>query len=423
MWNNSKRKWTLNYANPGRKLGLILSFALAFLASCSPSDAGQVNQVVASPPQRPTVTLAGIPCTVIHTPVTSEPAFGSQFEGHGHITGPEKAPVTIVAFLDYQCPACALLAANLKQVRLIHPNDVRLIYLHAPKSDQDKDTLAIQSVEAADLQGKFWEMNDMLFEKLAEWSNLPPADFVSWVTNQASSLGIDRSRFRTDFDGTIVADRLHQAVQFASSVQSINPPVLFLNSNTPYTGLADFASLDTVIRLDSLTQSQFSTCPNENVNPVKQYIATLHTPKGDLSIQLFPEKAPIAVSNFIFLAQKGWYNSNTFYRVLPGKVVMTGDPSGTGYGNPGYLFETEIPAGLGFDKPGMVAMDNNGPNTNGSRFFITLAPEPNLDGQYTIFGQILSGLEYLSSMTPRDPQPGIYLSPGDTLTSVLIEER
>lgn len=423
MWNNSSKKWTLYRINPGSKLGLILSFALALIASCSPSPAGQVNQVVASPAQRPTVTLAGIPCTVIHTPIASEAAFGSQFEGHGHITGPAGAPVTIIAFSDYQCPACALLAANLKQIRLLHQNDVRLIYLHAPQSDRDKDTLAIQVVEAADLQGKFWEMNDMLFEKLAEWSNLSPADFLPWVTNQASSLGIDPSRLRTDFDGSIVADRLQQAVQFASTVQSINPPILFINGNTPYTGLADFASLDTVIRLDALAQSQFSSCPNENVNPLKQYIATLHTPKGDLRIQLFPDKAPIAVSNFIFLAHKGWYNGNTFYRVLPGQMVMTGDPSGTGYGNPGYLFETEIPVSLAFDKPGIVAMDNNGPNTNGSRFFITLSPAPNLDGQYTIFGQVLSGLEFLSSMTPRDPQPGIYLSPGDTLTSVLIEER
>jgi cyclophilin family peptidyl-prolyl cis-trans isomerase len=92
-------------------------------------------------------------------------------------------------------------------------------------------------------------------------------------------------------------------------------------------------------------------------------------------------------------------------------------------GNPGYLFETEIAAGLSFNKPGMLAMDNDGPGTNGSRFFITLESNPQLDGQYTIFGQVLSGLDILSALTPRNPQPGIYLPPGDELISVRIDER
>ena len=84
---------------------------------------------------------------------------------------------------------------------------------------------------------------------------------------------------------------------------------------------------------------------------------------------------------------------------------MTGDPSETGMGNAGYLFQTEIPASLHFDQPGMVAMDNSGPNTNSSRFLITLAPAAQLYGQYTIFGKVLSGMEVLSALTPRNPQP------------------
>ena len=102
---------------------------------------------------------------------------------------------------------------------------------------------------------------------------------------------------------------------------------------------------------------------------------------------------------------------------------MTGDPSGTGLGNPGYLFETEISTGLRFDQPGMLAMDNDGPDTNGSRFFITLDSNAQWNGQYTIFGQVLSGLDVLSALTPRDPHPGIVLPPGDELISISIEER
>jgi cyclophilin family peptidyl-prolyl cis-trans isomerase len=138
-------------------------------------------------------------------------------------------------------------------------------------------------------------------------------------------------------------------------------------------------------------------------------------------LQLYPEKAPQAVNNFVFLTRSGWYDAITFYRVLPGERAVTGDPSETGLGNPGYLFETEIVPGLSFSQAGMLAMDNDGPSTNGSRFFITLGPAPQLDGQYTIFGQVLSGLEILTELTARNPQPGIVLPPGDELMSVTVQ--
>jgi cyclophilin family peptidyl-prolyl cis-trans isomerase/protein-disulfide isomerase len=360
---------------------------------------------------------------LLHVPVTPEAALDAGFESHGHITGAADAPVTIIAFSDYQCLQCALLAASLRQIRLTHPNDVRIIYLHAPQTDRDKDNLAIQAVEAADLQGKYWEMHDLLFEKQAEWFALASADFEAWAKAQAAGLGVDAARFRYDFEGPVVADRLQQAIQFTAGVQPFAPPLLFVNSASPYTALADFASLDMVVRMDALAARQFSTCPSESIDPLKQYIVTLHTTKGDVVLQLYPEKAPQAVNNFVFLARSGWYDDISFYWVLPNNRVMTGDPSETGLGNPGYLFETEIAAGLRFDQPGMVALDNDGPDTNGSRFFITLAPAPQLDGQYTIFGQVLSGLDILSTLTARDPHPGTYLPPGDELISVAIEER
>jgi peptidylprolyl isomerase len=278
-------------------------------------------------------------------------------------------------------------------------------------------------VEAADLQGKFWEMHGLLFEKQAEWIEMKPADFEAWTTTQAAGLGMEPTRFRSDFEGTVVADRLQQALQFNSGDQSFAPPLLFVNSTSPYTALADFASLDTVVRMNALAARQFSACPPESIDPLKQYIVTLHTSKGDVVLQLYPEKAPQAVNSFVFLAQSGWYNGITFYRVLTDNLIMTGDPSETGLGNPGYLFESEFAAGLRFDQPGMVAMDNDGPDTNGSRFFITLAPTPQLEGLYTIFGQVLSGLDILSALTARNPQPGIVLPPGDELINITIQER
>jgi cyclophilin family peptidyl-prolyl cis-trans isomerase/predicted DsbA family dithiol-disulfide isomerase len=345
------------------------------------------------------------------------------FEGHGHISGPKEASVTIITFSDYQCTECAILAASLKQIRIIHSKDVRLIYLHAPQTNNDKDNKAIQAVEAADLQGKFWEMHDLLFAQQKEWYSLPPSDFEAWAVGQAVSLGMDKDRFRSDYGGSLVADRLQQAVQFASSVISFTPPVLFVNSTSPYSGLVDLASLDAIVRMDELTSRQFSNCPSINVDPLKQYIATLQMEKGNVILQLFPEESPLAVSNFIFLVKSGWFDNIPFYRVIPGQIAMSGDPSGTGFGNPGYLFDSEISASLNFDQPGMVAMDNNGPDTNGSRFFINLAPQNQMNGQYTIIGKVISGINVLSSLNARNPQPGIYLPPGDVITGITIEER
>ncbi|MFA5874116.1 MAG: peptidylprolyl isomerase [Anaerolineales bacterium] len=406
-----------------RKLIMILLASVFILVSCSPAPAAANPVSLATPSPGPTATPASMPCTLLHFPVTPEAALGAEFESRGHVSGAADAPVTIIAFSDYQCLQCAFLAASLRQIRLTHPNDVRVIYLHAPQSDRDKDNLAIQAVEAADLQGKFWEMHDLLFEKQAEWSALTPADFEAWATAQAAGLAMDAARFRSDFESPVVADRLQQANQFTAGVQPFAPPLLFVNSASPYIALADFASLDTVVRMDALTARQFSACPPESIDPLKQYIVTLHTAKGDVVLQLYPEKAPLAVNNFVFLARSGWYDGITFYRVLPDNRVMTGDPSETGLGNPGYLFETEIVTGLRFDQPGMLALDNDGPDTNGSRFFITLGSNAQWNGQYTIFGQVLSGLDILSALTTRDPQPGIYLPPGDELISVTIEER
>jgi cyclophilin family peptidyl-prolyl cis-trans isomerase len=169
-------------------------------------------------------------------------------------------------------------------------------------------------------------------------------------------------------------------------------------------------------------QKQFTQCPSFNVNPQKQYIATLHTEKGDIVIQLFPDKAPLAVNSFVFLARQGWFDSVMFHRVIPGFMAQTGDPSGTGKGNPGYFFNNEI-SDLKFDKPGMVGMANNGPDTNGSQFFITYASAAHLDGGYTIFGQVISGLDVAEQLTPRDPDQGTALQAGDKILSVDIEEK
>lgn len=393
------------------------------LASCTsapllPSPSPQVTPI----PQA-SLTPAFIPCTQLYYPVTPEAALEAEFEDRAHIFGSKDAPVTIILFSDYNCLQCAFLAASLRQVRLAHPDDVRIVALHAPQADRPLDDSAILAAEAADLQGKFWEMNDLLFEKQAEWTGLTAVSFLAWSVARAGELGLDIAQFEADLSGLEVQDRLQRAVQFSTGAQPFTPPLLYVNSASPYTGLADFGSLDSVIRLDALVSRQFSTCPPHSVDANHQVLVTLETSKGLVTLQLYPDKAPLAVNNFVFLARSGWYDDITFYEVQPGMLVASGDPSETGLGNPGYLFGSEIATGLQFDQPGMLAMDNDGPGTNGSRFFITLAAMPELNGQYTIFGQVIRGLEVLSGLAPRLPQPGVALPPGDALLRVSVEER
>ncbi|MCK4976172.1 MAG: peptidylprolyl isomerase, partial [Anaerolineales bacterium] len=107
------------------------------------------------------------------------------------------------------------------------------------------------------------------------------------------------------------------------------------------------------------------------IDPEKQYIATLHTDKGDIQLELFAEKVPLTVNNFVFLAKQNFYDGTIFHRVIADFMAQGGDPTGTGRGGPGYRFSDEFDPSLKHEKPGVLSMANAGPNTNGSQFFIT----------------------------------------------------
>ncbi|UCM91839.1 peptidylprolyl isomerase [Streptomyces marincola] len=135
------------------------------------------------------------------------------------------------------------------------------------------------------------------------------------------------------------------------------------------------------------------------MDPIEATSATIHTNQGDIAVTLFPEAAPLTVTNFAGLAdgslpwgaQEGdepLYDGTIFHRVIDGFMIQGGDPEGTGRGGPGYQFEDEFNEDLTFDEPYLLAMANSGPGTNGSQFFITVAPTPHLTGMHTIFGEV-----------------------------------
>ncbi|MFN2285440.1 MAG: peptidylprolyl isomerase [Anaerolineae bacterium] len=165
----------------------------------------------------------------------------------------------------------------------------------------------------------------------------------------------------------------------------------------------------------------YSAAPSMTIDPTKQYIATIETEKGNIVVELYADKAPLTVNNFVFLARQGFYDNTTFHRVIEDFMAQAGDPSGTGMGGPGYQFADEFDADLTFDGPGILAMANAGANTNGSQFFITFVPTPWLNGHHTIFGKVIEGEDVLFSISIRDPQTAT--TPGDLIKTIRIAEQ
>lgn len=126
--------------------------------------------------------------------------------------------------------------------------------------------------------------------------------------------------------------------------------------------------------------------------------AQFKTSKGDFKLELFEDKAPITTGNFIKLAEEGYYNGLIFHRVIDGFMIQGGCPQGSGRGGPGYTIQDEFHPELKHSGPGILSMANAGPNTGGSQFFITLAATAWLDGRHAVFGQVVEGMDVVSSI-------------------------
>jgi len=146
------------------------------------------------------------------------------------------------------------------------------------------------------------------------------------------------------------------------------------------------------------------------IDPSKTYRAVIETDRGDIALDLYAEHAPKTVNNFVALARDGFYDGTTFHRVISNFMIQGGDPEGSGRGGPGYQFEDETRGNPLRHERGVLSMANAGPNTNGSQFFITHAPQPHLDGRHTVFGRVVEGLDVVDAVRQ-----------GDTMKSVRIE--
>ena len=164
----------------------------------------------------------------------------------------------------------------------------------------------------------------------------------------------------------------------------------------------------------------YSAPPPMIIDTNKNYTAIIETVKGNITLELFAKDVPVTVNNFVFLAREGFYNNCTFHRVIPDFVAQGGDPTGTGTGTPGYYIPNEITSHT--HVAGALSMARTiVPDTNGCQFFICYTDQHGLDGLYSVFGQLISGMDVLQSLTPRNPDTHPTYK-GDTIMRIVIEE-
>jgi peptidylprolyl isomerase len=192
------------------------------------------------------------------------------------------------------------------------------------------------------------------------------------------------------------------------------------DAGQPSTPASDATSDATTSPVLTPTPMTFPERPEITISPDKKYFATVETTKGAFRIEFRPDIAIQTVNSFIFLAREGYYDGVTFHRVIPGFMAQGGDPTGTGSGSPGYTIPAEF-SDVPFERGTLGLARSNDPDSGGSQFFIAFTDQPSLNGQYTVFGKVIEGMEVVDALAPRDPNDPT-APPGDAITAIVIEE-
>ncbi len=342
--------------------------------------------------------------------------------------------LTIVEYSDYQCPACVGANPYIESIVKTTPG-IRLVYRHLPlESLHDKAFLAAEAAEAAGAQGKFWEMHSLLFEHAysgyvaqqtgqttQEWIALSVEEVPAEFAKFAQELGLDVERFTNDLkNGTYKKEVDADLNEFATLGLDFATPTFIIGINDVYfkPNISSYDELVYFLAMAKMKQSNFTlfdTPPAMAITEDKTYQATLKTTQGDIVIELSAALAPTHVNNFVFLAKQKWYDGSDFFYVRENFVALTGDPSNTSYGYPGYYCSGETQGS--FDEIGSVGILPN------AQFFITLGPDAaQLVGKYPKIGRVVAGLDVLNKLAKAMPRDPTAPTP-DVLESISIVEK
>jgi len=331
------------------------------------------------------------------------------------VVGPDDAVVTFLEYSEMQCPYCAQLEPSLIAVQERYPDDVRLVFRHRPfpESFHDKSILAAQALEAAGKQGKFNELKNYLFDRRAKyaenpehaelpddafWGSIAKDDFDAWLEKHVVELGIETIQFFDDMYSKEIVDKVQAAADSANSLGINGTPKLFINGYEWPESQRGLEIFSIFVHLIKNQEKEYDACP-PTVTQDKNYSATISTTKGDITVDLFVDNAQYAVSSFVFLAQEGWYDGLPF--IATNEFALTGDPSDTGYGGPGYAYLDELNADYSSDNTGKLVTFNLGPGINGSTFFFSKTGIESLQGR-TIFGEVTEGMDVVNALELRE---------------------
>ncbi len=187
-------------------------------------------------------------------------------------------------------------------------------------------------------------MHDLLFQRQREWAGLPADQMPQVLTGYAQELGLDVERFRRDLDAHTYQAKVMEQYQEAVKMGLPGTPSFIVNGRmypTDQWGIS-YQGISALIGLALLEPRLYSAPPAFQIDPTRQYVATIRTPKGDIGVELYAAQAPLNVNSFIFLARQGWYDGTTFFLVIPGFVVQAGDPTGTAAGTPASSATTKL---------------------------------------------------------------------------------
>lgn len=320
------------------------------------------------------------------------------------IRGNPDAPITIYEYADFQCSACVGFAGYTEWLINYFPESIKVVFRHLPlASIHDKAYLSGMAGEAAGAQGKFWEMHDIFYDNQSVWYYFSDDEFIDWTKSQAETLGLDVDQFEADMLDEEARVSLETLGTERISMGMNYTPFVVINDRIYSDGLPDLISLISISEYDA-----YEACPPWVIDLEHSYTAVVDTSAGKIEIELFPDAAPLAVNSFVFLAQEGWYDDVYFHRVIENFVAQAGDPSGRGVMTPGYTFVNELDNDLSFDSAGVLGMAFSTADRNGCQFFITLAPQTDLDGIYTIFGQVKEdSLDVLDDIALRDDETAV----------------
>ncbi len=333
-----------------------------------------------------------------------------------HIKGDPDAEITLFEYSDFQCPGCGGMVPVIMAFLEDNP-DVKLVYRHFPLDFHELAPLTAEAAEAAGAQGKFWEMHDLLFARKQEWEVLSTEQVLTKMNDYAEELDLDVEKFSQELADGVYADKVQSQYEEARMLGLPGTPsFLFDNVLFPsdiglsYQGLEAFLGI-----LQNQDDLFFDNPPEMTVKADDVYEATLKTTKGDVVVQMLPDSAPTHVNNFLFLANEDWYDGSDFFFVQDNFVAVTGDPTNSTIGYPGYYCQGEQ-QGI-FDGEGLMGMLANG------QFFVTLGSEAEqLTGQFALIGKVSEGMDVLQALTRASPAAPS-ATPADQLETVEITQK